>query len=368
MKLEARVECDKALALMSSVMRGGEAVDADYPLVFGAHGTGRIIVAEEDGEVRSTCAVLVRDLITPNANLRVGMIGSVSTDPDHRGRGLATSTLKAAEEYCLEQGCLFTLLWADSEEFYLKRGYQRIGSEVDFAIGSEQLKKLPSCDGVRLMSADDVQQIHSLYIRHPERVERTHEETAALLETPGMEVLVNEDSGQIHAYTCLGRGGDMGNVVHEWGGVANSVGGCINAHLKRQALKGQLGDLYLIAPPSAVELHEYLIEMGVASAPGVLGMGKLLDLKRLEELYSWFLGPDGDVRVDHRPSELSADGEPGLRIQGPNSALLLSADDAFRALFSPACDCTELDFIRSELGLELEGLPIAPFAWGLDSI
>lgn len=353
---------------MSNVMRSGEPVDVEYPLVFGPHGSGRVIVVEEQGEVLSTCAVLVRELVTPNANIRVGMIGSVSTDPEHRGRGLATSALKAAEEYCLQDGCLFTLLWADSEEFYLKRGYQRIGSEVDFAIGSEQLQKLPSCDGVRLFTADDVQQVHSLYIRHPERVERTPEETAALLDTPGMEVLVNEDSGQIHAYTCLGRGGDMGNVIHEWGGAADSVAGCMNAHLKRQALKGQSGDLYLITPPSAIEMHECLTAVGALSSPGVLGMGKLLDLSCLVELYSWFLGPDGDVRVDERASELSPTGEAGLRIQGPEKALLLSADDAFRTLFSPASDDAELNALRTELGLELEGLPITPFVWGLDSI
>jgi len=367
-KVETREECSEALALMANVLREGEAFEAEYPLVFGAGSKGRVIVVEEEGVVRSTCAVLIRELITPNASLRVGMIGSVSTDPDHRGRGLATSAIEAAEEYFTEQGCIFSLLWADSEEFYLKRGYQRIGSEIDFAIGLEQLKSLPSCENVRIFTEDDLQQVHSLYTRHPERVGRQVSETASLLGTPGMEVLVNEDAGQIVAYACVGRGGDMANVIHEWGGEPKSLGACIHAHMKRRAMKGDSSDLYLIAPSSAVDLRDYLSAVGATSAPGVLGLGKLLDLNRLAELYSWFLGPDGGVRVDQRPSEVSPDGEAGLRIEGPTTALLLSANDAFRALFSPACDNTDLDFLRKELGLELEGLPITPFVWGLDSI
>ncbi len=349
-------------------MRAGAPLDAEYPLVFGSEAPGRIVVVEEEGEVRSTCAVLVRDLVTPRASLRVGMIGSVSTDPDFRGRGLATKALLAAEELLKQEGCLFSLLWADSEEFYLKRGYQRIGSEIDFAIGAEHLKQLPMSAGVRIYEPEDARQVHSLYVRHPERVERSQSETASLLTTPGMEVLVNEDSGQIHAYTCLGRGGDMGNVIHEWGGTPESVGACIHAHMKRRALKGESGDLYFIAPASAVELSEYLTNLGAASAPGVLGMGKLLDLHKMIELYSWFMGPDGGVRVDERPSKLSKDGEPGLRIQGPNMALLLSANDAFRALFSPAGDRSELNYLQRALGLDLEGMPMTPFVWGLDSI
>ena len=353
---------------MATVLREGKSVEAEYPLVFGDGACGRVVVVEEEGEVRSTCAILPRTLIMPHASIRVGMIGSVSTDSKFRGRGLATRLLERAEDELRAEGCLFSLLWADSEGFYAKRGYQRIGSEMDFVIGESVLNKLPSNDGVRLFEEQDFAQIHGLYTRHPEHVERTSTETKAMLDSPGMEVLVQEKGDQIVAYTCLGRGDDMSNVVHEWAGVMDAVGSCIHAHMQRRALQGLPRELYLIAPTSASDFHKYLSKLGAKSAPGVLGMGKLLDLERLVELYAWFLGPDGRVRVDQRPAKLSPDGLPGLRIQGPNMALLLSADDAFRALLCPAGEQQELDYLKRALGLKLKGLPLTPFVWGLDSI
>lgn len=368
MNVETRVDCEQATALMAAVLRNGESVEAEYPLVFGGEAQGRVVVVEEDGEVRSTCAILCRTLVTPKATFKVGMIGSVSTDPEYRGRGLATQLLEKAEEELRLEGCLFSLLWADSEEFYLKRGYQRMGSEVDFVVGAAQLKKLPPADNVRLLEEDDLDQVHGLYARHAEHVERTLHETRAMLDSPGMEVLVHSESDQVTAYACLGRGGDMANVVHEWGGSPEAVAACVHAHLKRRALQGAGSEIYVISPASAVEFHKYFAKLGCASVEGVLGMGKLLDLDKLVELYSWFLGPDGRVRVDQRPAKMSPDGMAGLRVQGPNMALLLSADDAFRALLGPSNDRTDLDYLERALGLRLEALPLTPFVWGLDSI
>ena len=368
MNVETRVDCEHATALMAAVLRGGESVEPEYPLVFGPDGPGRVVVLEEDGEVRSTCAILVRTLVTPMATLRVGMIGSVSTAEEHRGRGYATRLLEQAEEELRREGCLFTMLWADSEDFYVRRGYQRIGSEVDIVVGAEQLKKLPPADNVRLLEEDDLDHLYVLYSRHTERVERSSHEMRAMFDAPGMETLVHCESDQVTAYACLGRGGDMQNVIHEWGGSPEGVAACVHAHLKRRALQGGGTELYVISPASAAEFHRYFAKLGCASATGILGMGKLLDLQRLVELYSWFLGPDGQVRVDERPAKLSASGQAGLRIQGPNMALLLAAEDAFRTLLSPACSRTDLDYLERALGLKLDALPLTPFIWGLDSI
>ena len=375
MKVKTREECGQASALMASVLRPSALVDgvdasfeSEYPLVFGEDAPGRIVVVEEEGGVRSTCAILARDLVTPDARIRIGMIGSVSTDSEYRGRGLASRVLEAAEQQLREEGCLFSLLWADEEEFYQKRGYQRIGTEVDFVMLPEQIKQHSVSEQVRILEPGDGSYVHGLYARHPERVERTLRETEALLETPGMEVLVCENAGQVVAYTCLGRGGDMSNVIHEWGGSAEHVIACIQAHMKRRAMKGEVGELYLIVPPSAEELCTQLTSLGCQSAPGVLGMGKLLDLNKLVELYSWFVGPDGGVRVDQRPARHSSSGMPGIRIQGPSMALLLGGEDAFRTMFGPASDRKDLEYLQRALGLDLERIPIKPFVWGLDSI
>jgi hypothetical protein len=59
----------------------------EYPLVFDPAFDGRVLALEENGHVRSACALLVRDFLGGKTRTRVGMIGSVSTDPDWRGCG-----------------------------------------------------------------------------------------------------------------------------------------------------------------------------------------------------------------------------------------------------------------------------------------
>lgn len=368
MNVEVREFSDSATHLMEQVLRKGASITEEYPLVFTEEMPGRIVAIEEDGEVRSTCAILVRELVTPNASIRVGMIGSVSTAPEHRGQGFATRVLEAAEDELRGEGCLFSMLWADEAAFYEKRGYQQIGTEVDFVIGNKCMKKFPSSDEVRPLDEKDLMAIHGLYARHPERVHRSAQETEALMRLPGMEVLVKENAGQVVAYSCSGRGQDMKGVVHEWAGAPDAVAACLHAHLKRRAMKGENSDLFVISPPSALGLKKLLSKLGAKSATGVLGMGKLLNLTKLVDLYAWFLGPDGNVRVDQRPAQLREGGEPGMRIQGPNMALLFEAEQAFRILFSPRSDSTDIKYLQRALGVKLDALPLTPFVWGLDSI
>ena len=65
---------------------GAAAVGAESPLVFGQGGTGGVIaVGERSADPRSACSILVRELLTPQGSVRVGLIGSVATDPAWQG-------------------------------------------------------------------------------------------------------------------------------------------------------------------------------------------------------------------------------------------------------------------------------------------
>ncbi|MEM7518028.1 MAG: GNAT family N-acetyltransferase, partial [Planctomycetota bacterium] len=122
MDITIKDACSNAQSLMERVMRDGESLEPEYPLIFREEMAGRVVSVEAKGKVRSACGILARDLLMPTAKLRAGMIGSVSTDPDHRRQGLASRLLDAAEDGLREEGCLFALLWADDPVFYEKRG------------------------------------------------------------------------------------------------------------------------------------------------------------------------------------------------------------------------------------------------------
>jgi len=277
MKVAVRDDFSKALPLMGQVLRNGADLASEYPLIFSREASGRVVVASEAGEVLSTCALLERDLLYPGGSVRVGLIGSVSTAKEARGRGLASAVLRCAEEELSSRGCLLSMLWADSAEFYSARGYAPVGSERDFALRRDLARALPKPTRVREATREDFTKLHELYTTHSLRVDRSRSESALLYATPAMRILVQDsDEGPI-AYACLGRGKDLAGVIHEWAGEPEGVLACTRLFLEQELEPRSSGSLFLMSPDSAHPVTERLVDLGAPSAAGILAMGKLLD-------------------------------------------------------------------------------------------
>ena len=239
---------ERAVSLMENVLRGGAEIEPEYPLVFGAAATGDVVAVEEEGDVRSACTTLVRDFLVDGHTLRGGLIGSVSTDPAYRRRGLATRVLLDAEEQLLREGCHFALLWADEPAFYQARGWRPMGVEIDYSIPAAMRSQLPRHDSVRVAQDGDAAAIHGLYVTHGQRVDRSPAETELLLAVTGVEVLVAESAGQMVGYACMGRGEDLRHVVHEWAGSSEVVLALVRSHMEREMLRKEHGDVFLMTP------------------------------------------------------------------------------------------------------------------------
>ncbi|MEW6073604.1 MAG: GNAT family N-acetyltransferase [Planctomycetota bacterium] len=350
-----------ALALMERVLRDGDPLAAEYPLVFDARFSGRILALGDGGEVRSACATLVRDFVVPGGTIRGGLIGSVSTQPEWQGHGLGTRLLVEAEAKLQAQGCVFALLWGEDPRFYLARGYCPVGAEEDFVVPSALVPALPA-GAARPLAPSDAAAVHALYERHPVRLVRTAAETAALLACPGMTSLVLERDGGVVAYACRGRGGDLAEAIHEWGGSDEDVLALVRAHLVDRFLPGEEGELFLMAPVVAEELRARLIEVGAEHRRGILGLGKLLDRRAALEVLRPRLAPAGTIEL-----QKTSEG-PMFRLAGPARRGLLD-DDGLLALLLPATEVRpEVAHLLAEFGLTDARLPLEAFVWGLDSI
>ncbi len=359
MKVMVHESCAPAEELMRAVLRDGEPIAPEYPLVFDERFEGRLVAtAESQGGVLSACAILPRELILPQARFRAGLIGSVATDPAHRRRGLAAETLDAAERELAARGCVLTLLWADEGSFYRNRGYVPVGTELDFLVTSDLAPLLPDPDGVRAMRPEDARVIHDLYATHPARVDRSAAETEALLAGPGIECLVLEHEGGPLAYSCLGRGADLQNAVHEWAGQAEDVLACLRGHLERR--EGD-GPVFIMVPPTATGMCSYFELVRAPGVRGVLGMGKLADVEAARDLMQGVVGAAG--RVTALTGESA-----GLRVEGPRGACELVGAEVLLALFAAKGERDVVGVVAGETGLELSDLPLTPFVWGLDSI
>ena len=315
---------------MDRVLRGGSDLAGEYPLVFDDRFPGRIVAFEEAGDVRSACAFLVRNLILPGARIRAGLIGSVATDPEWRGLGFATRVLDEAERCLAREGCMLAVLWADAPEFYLARGWQPFGCEVDFAIDASLLGRLPEKPDVRAVAPDDFAAVHRLYESHAERLERAPDETAALLNCPDMETLIRTRDRDLCAYACLGRGADFAHTVHEWAGAPEDVLALVREHMRREQLRDATGDVVLIAPPSAHPLRERLLKLGAREVTGVLGLAKLLDPEPAAELIDRYTGSEVRASVDSDPGQT-----PHVTLCGPQSSRVLNDSEILQLLFPP---------------------------------
>ncbi|MBM3990871.1 MAG: GNAT family N-acetyltransferase [Planctomycetes bacterium] len=361
MSLLSREQRSRALELMERVMRDGASIAPEYPLCFDERFSGRVLATEEAGRVVSACALLVRDFACGSRSVRVGLIGSVCTAPEVRGRGFASALLRRAEEELAAEGCVLAMLWADEARFYEERGWSPLGSEVDFALEPAHEARLPGCAGLRAAAPDDRGAIHRLYSMHRERVERSPQETAALLAAPRMETLVLQRERDVVAYSCLGRGKDFARTIHEWAGSERDVLALVREHMRRARARGEGGATFLITPSTAKGLHARLRGIGANWSEGVLAMGKLLALEGAGALLADLAGPQASLAIDGGSSV-------AVRLTGPSGSVELSPADLLGLLFPARGRRHGIDPVARETGLTLGELPLALFAWGLDSI
>jgi GNAT superfamily N-acetyltransferase len=356
----------RALALMERVLRGGAPLAPEYPLCFGERASGRVLTISEEGAVVSACALLVRDFLAAGAQVRCGLIGSVCTDPGRRGRGLASALLARAERELAQEGCLTAMLWADDARFYEARGWRELGAEVDFVLPPAYEGRLPGARGIRAAAPDDWPAIHRLYETHRERVERSRDETAALLRGPGIETLVLQRSRDVVAYSCRGRGADFGATVHEWAGADADVIALVREHMQRARIRGERSPTSLITPTTARGLHDRLRGCGVAWSEGVLALGKLLDPHAAAALLGALAGPEARVRVESEIGRGAGGCE--VTLEGPRGREELEAGELLEVLLPARGRRARIEELERASGLALSALPLPLFAWGLDSI
>lgn len=163
---------------------------------------------------RVPCAVVVArqfDWIEGDRRWTGAMIGMVCTRPQYRGRGLASSVLKASQEALQRANCDFSVLWTAVPEFYGRLGWLKADNGVfGEAIGHEPESNVQISPRVIDESAAAwIDEVRSLWLR--ERAIRTPSAYHVLpFPATSLELFACEVQEGQEGYAIVGRSGHTG--------------------------------------------------------------------------------------------------------------------------------------------------------------
>lgn len=315
-------------------------VQEEYPSVFKSCPGGESLFIRDGEKIISHVAILEREFQHPCVRMKIGLIGSVATHPDYRGRGFATQLIQKACAELKKRGCLVAVLWSDQKDFYLPLGFHRAGREQDVRFSPEIAKN--DVGVVRPMNFEqDAHLIWRLYQKQPCRLDRSLEEQKKLLKTPKAQVFVTEKEGRLSSYIVVNKGADFTDYIHEWGGEISEV--------QRNILFCQR-NIFTAHPLTLIAPLDYDISMlkqiSQEKWEGVLGLIKILDKKLLLSTYMNYLK---QKKIEHVWSK-------------DKDAILFSTEEF--------CLKSDLDVIQLIFGDETKHhqFVVPLFLWGFDSI
>lgn len=320
------------------------------------------VLVREGEKHASHCLTRTITVEALGRRLELGMIGMVYTDPAFRGRGAARLAIEAGIDRLREQGASVAVLWSDLDSFYTRQGFHRAGIENFYVIDRELVRRaqLAADDSIEVRPAQphDWFELETLYASKPTRHVREQGELRRLAAAPDSRTCVAVREERVLAYASMGRGDDLGGVVHEWAGDPAGVGACI------ETFACELDELIVLEGPIHERATVALRRAGARPNPGSFGLMRILDVDAVWESLSEGTEALADMRLTCSDA---SDAE--FVFEMPGRRFPLSAPNALSLLFGPA--------LPRSLALGLNAatrnaigrhLPWPLFIWGFDSI
>jgi len=210
------------LALVDAEIRPPHAATRpwdDFPLALGLDNLPWMLGAVDgEGRLAGGLSVLVRPFATGCGEIAVGVVGSVVTRPDCRGRGLSSRLQASAVALLQRQEVPLAALWTDQPEIYAGRGFTPAGWEWHAGLETATLPPPPPPVVIRDWEPADAPATAALYADHPWRTLRRPGDAGRLYGMPGTRGLVAVAAGQVRAAVFCGKGADFPDYVTEWSG------------------------------------------------------------------------------------------------------------------------------------------------------
>ena len=268
-------------------------IESEYPIVLDPRHSDLSFCVTSVTGVSAHANLWPRKVIDASGSViaHIGLIGNVATSEDVRGQGLMKQVMTQLSARALDQGLSHLLLWSDLLSFYQKLGFESLGSELRLTFGTQELEPLRHehpvlpCQGAGL-GPNDLARMMARRLRLGPTLDRTASEFAKILEIPGALLFVGLDDEA--NYAIVGKGYDMGGVIHEWAASSPEV---LLSMIAQIGWVCDIVEIILLAPSTLPESWtEKLAPRAKISEKHPMAIAKRIsDAPRLDDLFVWGL-------------------------------------------------------------------------------
>jgi len=360
-------EYPQVLEFLDHRLRPGSkwSIASEYPTALGPQNLSNIRIITEAQKVVSHAVLKPLIIKTPQVIFKIGAIGSVVTDEQHRNQGLSRMILENCLTEAKAQDCDIAVLWTNLYDFYRKLNFELGGSEVACVFNEEfSGESAGAANNLKFIKGKQVsaEAIHRLYSQHTVGSIRTIEDIRKFLAIPQTQLTTAwDEKGQLAAYAVEGKGADLTGYVHEWGGKVSALL-ALFSFIRRDKKEA----FTLIVPQHSKNLLAALAMLPVSINHGYLGMIKIVN----------FEGLAGKIKRAARTlgiSDVVLERQNGLsgRVEtvfGMGKDLVVISDDRAltQVLFGPF---PMIDSFSEQTNTTLSKLfPLPLWIWGWDSV
>ena len=256
----------------------------DYPHLYREEHARYLRHMRLNGRVVSCVSIYPCQVQWGDAVLKVGGIGGVATDPEHRRHGLAGLTLEDCLKVMAEEDFDLSILWTGISDYYRRWGWEHAGQSWRFAMDRTTVAYLPAAPaGDILTDSRDprvIDGVHELHSRTRRGVVWDRELAEQMINIPTrhkVALLAVDDTPT--AYIVYSFGTSV--TVKEHGGEAGDVLGLTRAVFDQEGA----GNLSIHTPAEETGVAADLLARGCPAQPHYAGMLALLDPQRILRTY-----------------------------------------------------------------------------------
>lgn len=343
-KSPSKLELNKVISFLNSQLRAEVdwSMDKEYPIAFSGFNINNIKFIEDEGKILSHALLKYLMIKTPAGIFKTAIIGSVVTDKDHQRKGLAKKLVEELIAKATADNCDICLLWSDLDKFYTDLGFELAGSEEHVQIKS---KATPEALNPDYRFSDDpkvnAEPIQKLFSKHLVGSLRSNKEIDSYLKIPRSNVFsLWSNTNELLAYAIQGRGVDLKNVIHEWGGGVEHLTQLFSHILKKQKA------VEVITSSTAINLVKNLKDTFEAKhTTRTLGYIKILNIQSIHskilrwariqgEYHLQTFNQGSDIFIRYKSKNYQLPNEQALTrlVWGPiNPDILNNIDDELKA-------------------------------------